>query len=171
VVLEARDLRTIERGCLRSFEPEFRLPPATVVVRRTGTLGESLTFTDAEHDVVLGCAGTGSASTPVPRWCGRSVGRLYAGRLRDVRLDVACHDRAGRPVGFGWIEPGPATRWIGVRAGGRVAEVAAVAAGLPVRVATDAVDRARSSATFAVAEYAASGAAVRSFRVRAGVAG
>jgi hypothetical protein len=46
-----------------------------------------------------------------------------------------------------------------------------VAAGLPVRVVTEDIDRADSSATFAIGEYGSAGMALRTYRFSAGVAG
>jgi hypothetical protein len=169
-VLAARQLDAAGRRCLASFRSEFRIPPATTVVRRTGVVGESLTFRDAGGDVLLGCDGTARGTRLTLGWCGRSVGRLVAGRLRDMRLDIACRSEDGSSVGFGWIEPAPATRWLAVGTG-RSTEVEEVAAGLPVRVPTDDVDQATSSATFPVVEYTSRGRIRRRYRLRAGVAG
>jgi hypothetical protein len=169
-VLAAGRLDAAGRRCLASFRPEFRIAPGTTVVRRTGAAGESLTFTDADREVVLGCDRASLRAPDARGWCGRSVGRLVAGRLRDPRLDLGCRSHDGAAVGFGWIEPGPATRWIGVRVA-RSTEVDEVAAGLPVRVPTDDVDRATSSAAFSIVEYTGAGAVARRYRLRAGVAG
>ena len=169
-VVEARRLDSPGRSCVASFRPEFRISPGATVVRRTGAAGESLTFEDAQGAVVLGCYRTAGASASARRWCGRSVGRLVAGRLRDMRLDIACRTGDAGAVGFGWIEPGPATRWVVARVG-PIREVAAVAASLPVRIPTGDVDQPTSTATFAVVEYTASGEVVRRYRARVGVAG
>jgi hypothetical protein len=158
------------RNCVDGFRPEFRLAVDATVVRRTGIVGESVTFMDADHDVVLGCDRTDGPAPASQPWCGRSVGRLVGGRLRDLRLDIACRTRRGTQVGFGWIETGPGTRWVAARVGA-VTEVAGVAAGLPVRVVTEDIDRETSSATFATVEYAGSGKTLARHRISAGVAG
>lgn len=157
------------RVCLERFRPEFRIPPQTVVVERTGVIGASLTFVDAERHVVLGCDRTGRPSANSP-WCARSAGRLFAGRLRDARVDILCVGDRGTSVGFGWLEPSRRARWI-VVGDGRGAEVEEVAAGLPVRVSTREVETAGSTATFVVTEYDSGGEEVGRYQLRARVAG
>jgi hypothetical protein len=169
-VTTVRRLGSIGRRCVDSFTPEFRVPADAIVIRRTGVVGESLTFANADRDVVLGCDRTARRPRPGEPWCGRSVGRVIAGRLRDLRLDVACHTTSGVQVGFGWIQSGAHTRWVTAGVDG-VTEVSAVAAGLPVRVVTEDIDRADSSATFAIGEYGSAGMALRTYRFSAGVAG
>ncbi len=166
-----RAMRLDPRGrtCVASFRGEFTVAADAVVVERTGVTGASLTFSDARRHVVLGCDRTGRGAAG-SAWCARSVGRRVNGRLEDPRLDILCVGRRGDPVGFAWIEPMPATRWVVVGAGGD-REVEPVAAGLPVRVATRAVDAATSSATFAVSEYDATGAELARYRLPVRVAG
>jgi hypothetical protein len=170
-VLRAADLGVRGQACLRSFRPEFSIPPATIIVERTGVIGASLTFRDRRRRFVLGCDRTeaprGGDAGP---WCARSVGRLFGNRLRDPRVDILCRSAAGDRVGFGWIEPAPASRWFVVGHGSR-SELYEVVAGLPVRVASRDVDVTTSSATFDVAEYDANGKEVRRRRLRVGVAG
>jgi hypothetical protein len=167
--LHAAELDARARTCVESFRPEFRIPPHALVVERTGAIGASLTFVDAERRVVLGCDRTVRPSANGP-WCARSVGRLFAGRLRDARVDILCVDARGSPVGFGWLEPTRGARWIVVGTESP-AEVEEVAAGLPVRVSTREVDTAGSSATFAVTEYDSAGKEVDRYPLRARVAG
>jgi hypothetical protein len=168
--VRASELGSRGQACLASFRPEFSLPPATTVVERTGTIGASLTFQDRLGRFVLGCDRTAAPIAEGRRWCARSVGRLGDGRLRDPRVDISCRGTARARIGFGWVEPSPATRWILVRNGDRM-EIYGVVAGLPVRIATTDVDVATSSATFDVTEYGASGKEVRHRRLHAGVAG
>jgi hypothetical protein len=169
-VTSVRRLGAAGRRCVDGFRPEFRVAAGATVVRRTGVVGESLTFADVAHDVVLGCDRVDRRAPASDPWCGRSVGRLVAGRLRDLRLDIACRTGGAAQVGFGWVQAGAGTRWVGARAGSAT-EIAVVAAGLPVRVVANDVDADTSSATFAISEYAASGNVLRSYRVSAGVAG
>jgi len=166
----AAQLDTRRRACLDAFRPEFRISPRTVVVERTGVAGANLTFLDASRRVVLGCDRTGRPVGGGRSWCARSVGRLLRGRLQDPRVDILCHGALGARIGFGWIVPASGTRWIASR-NGAVTEIAAVAAGLPVRVATADVDTATSSATFEVTEYDEDGATVRRYTLHASVAG
>jgi hypothetical protein len=168
-VLHAAELDARARTCVERFRPEFRIPPQTLVVERTAAIGASLTFVDSGRRVVLGCDRTVRPSANGP-WCARSVGRLFAGRLRDARVDILCVDARGSPVGFGWLEPTRGARWIVVGTESP-AEVEEVSAGLPVRVSTREVDTARSSATFAVTEYDSAGKEVDRYRLRARVAG
>ena len=168
--LHVDDLDEAGRSCVAGFRGEFRVAKDATVVRRTGVVGESLTFLDADRDVVLGCDRTNRPAPASRRWCGRSVGLLIAGRLHDVRVDIACRTRHGTQVGFGWIQPGSETHWVAVRAGPGT-EITKVTPGLPLRIVTEDVDPATSSATFTIVEYASAGRALRSYRVRAGVAG
>ncbi len=104
------------------------------------------------------------------RWCGTSTGALVAGRLRDPRLTL-CQPRSGRPVGFIWVTPRRRAGWIGVVQRSRL-ELYRVAAGLPVRIASDRdVHVHGSSATFYVRQYAAAGKLLVSQTVAARVAG
>jgi len=74
-------------------------------------------------------------------------------------------------VAFIWVTPRPAARWIGVLHGRRV-EAYRVAAGLPIRVASDRHVRiAGSSATFFVRQYDARGRLLARQTIVAHVAG
>jgi hypothetical protein len=165
----AARLDTRGQECITSFRGEFAVANDALVVERTGAIGASLTFLDARRRIVLGCDRTGRRVAGAA-WCARSVGRLVAGRLIDPRLDILCLGRHREPIGFAWIEPMPATRWV-VVGDGTGSEVEPVAAGLPVRVATRDVDLATSSATFAVSEYDATGAELARYRLPLRVAG
>ena len=167
-VIAASRLGSAGQACLDSFRAEYPIERNAHVLQRTAVLGESLTLRDADRSVVLGCDRT--ARTPRGQWCARSVGGLSSGRLRDPRVDILCRDRDGDPVGFAWVEPAPNVRWVEVELGPRV-EIDAVAAQLPVRIATHDVDGATASARFRVTEYAAGGERLRRYRFRAGVAG
>jgi hypothetical protein len=165
-LLRAEALPADDRGCVSGFRTEFRLPPGTAVVRRVGTHTESLTFIDAAKRVVLGCDRT---DTDVLEWCGRSVGRLFDGRLRDPRVDIGCRTARGR-IAFGWLRPAPRTRWV-VAGDGDDADIEIVAAGYPVRVSSARVDVETSSASFSIVEYDVNGAEVRRYTLRSGVSG
>jgi hypothetical protein len=170
-VLPASRLGRHGRACLAAFRDEFAITPATRVVVRVGVVGATLTFKDGTGRVVLGCDRSAARAGKSGSWCAHSVGRLAGGRLDDPRVDILCLDARGDPVGFGWVDPrAPGARWIVVR-GGQRSEVEPVVAGFPVRVVTNQVDRLTSSATFAVTEYAANGAELARYRLRAGVAG
>ena len=118
---------------MATFEEEFDFPAATRVVERVGVLGATLTFADAGGHTVLGCDRTSARRGG--SWCARSAGRVRSGRLSDPRVDILCRDRHGRAVGFAWVDPAPATRWIGVETDSGV-EVDPVTGSLPVRIAT-----------------------------------
>ena len=92
------------------------------------------------------------------------------GRLADPRLHVGCVDAEGRRLGFAWLEPARGARWVVVEEPGRT-EVYEVAGGLPVRMTTERVDVASSSATFVVVQYAADGRELARGPLRAVVAG
>jgi hypothetical protein len=169
-VLHASQLGAPGRACLARFRPEFSIPPTTTVVERIGAIGASITLRDGQSRVVLGCDRTDALSPGGGPWCAASVGRLFNGRVRDPRVDILCHSAAGERIGFGWMEPAPATRWLVARTA-RSSEVYEVAAGLPVRLATTDVDIQSSSAGFDMTEYDADGKEVRSGRLDASVAG
>lgn len=163
-----------EQACLRSFRSEFRVPPSTVVVERSGVLGGSLTFRDAQGRAILGCDVTAApdsggrlAGRP---WCARSVGRLFGGRLRDARVGISCTDLGGSRVSFAWVNALPQTRWI-VSESDHEDEIFEVVAGFPTRITGREVDDETSSAGFAVVEIRADGTEVRRYGFRAGVAG
>jgi hypothetical protein len=97
---------------------------------------------------------------------------LHAGRLLDPRLDLAaCATRDGDAVAFAWVEPAKNARYIGVERSGYV-EVYPVTGRLPVRIATTSgIDPNSSSAAFAISEHEANGRLLRSYTLRARVAG
>lgn len=139
------------------------------VVRRTGVAGGSLTFRDPNEPGLLACDAAPGEYELAP-WCGVSAGRLYAGHLRDPRLDL-CHARDGRLTGFVWIEPRADARWVGVDHGS-FTEIYVVAGDLPVRIAsTRDVELEGSRASFDVTQYSAEGRELAKSRVEAAVAG
>ncbi len=74
-------------------------------------------------------------------------------------------------MGFVWVEPSPGTRFVAV-AQPEYTEVYDVAGELPVRVATTSgVDAETSSAVFDISEHDASGRLLRTYELRAQVAG
>ena len=143
-----------------------------LVVERIGVAGESLTFADRAKTTVHACdGGADPAGERSPPWCSGSAGRLFEGRLLDVRLDVGCRDHEGRPLAYAWIEPVSGARWIGVDQGAYV-EVYEVLGGLPVRVSTTRnIDLARSRAMFEVSQYGLAGGELIRARIEAAVAG
>lgn len=141
------------------------------VVARTGVHTETVTFRDATGLWLRGCDGD-SGSGDDARWCGRSSGRLYSGRLRDPRVDiVGCTSGEGDPIGLAWVHPSPNARYVVVRQPG-YAEVYEVAGDLPIRIATTSgVIVETSSARFDLSEYDGEGNLVREYELEAGVAG
>ena len=162
-VLRSRDPAV--RACLRQGSPGDAGRSAVV---RIGVTGKSVTFHTAKGRGLIACDGAATRGGNVS-WCGRAYGRLQRGRFHDPRLDLAC-SRSGKPLAFGWIEPGERVRYVVVRHPA-YAEAYLVAAGLPVRVVTSAVDLERSTATFYVSEHASDGRRLRTFRVETQVAG
>jgi hypothetical protein len=171
VVTKTRVVRAAFLG--RRFEgcaPDS--PASTLVVERIGVFGESLTFRNGGGQHVHACDGgfdpTGERPPP---WCGRSVGRLYDGRLLDPRLDILCRDGDGRRLAYAWVEPVAGSRWIGVDQGSYT-EVYEVAGGLPVRVATrHGIEAAAARATLRLTQYGSRGAELLRGDLEAAVAG
>jgi hypothetical protein len=146
--------------------------PHSPIVRRVGVEGASVTYRTASGREVVACDGTDPGNGHDPKWCGIALGRMRSGRLLDPRLDVAsCSTPSDEPVAFAWVEPGPATRYVAVGREGYV-EVYPVIAGLAVRVATTSgIDVDTSSASFDVSEHDGAGKSLRSYTLRARVAG
>ncbi len=154
-------------ACLRGRARDAR--PAAALVERVGVSGESVTLRDASG--LYACDNASGPREEDRRWCGGAFGALHGGRLRDPRLDIGCLTSDGRLVGFVWVEPVRAVRYVVVAQPG-YAETYEVAGGLPVRVSsTAAVDLERARAGFQVSEHDARGRLVRSYRLDAVVAG
>jgi hypothetical protein len=137
------------RACIRLFRAGADRARVRTVVERTGLSGRSLTFRIGRY--VFGCdAAPGSAR----RWCASAVGLFRGGRLVDPRLTLTCRDARGRLVGFGWVEPVGAARWMAVEGAGST-ELYPVVRRLPVRVATARLSL--DTATFRIAQYGAGG--------------
>jgi hypothetical protein len=155
-------------SCLRgSLAP----PSAGVAVERIGVSGESITFADATHTGLYACDSGGGARQDDRHWCGRSFGRLYSGQLRDPRLDVLCATERGTPLGFAWVEPSKAARYVVVQHVS-YSEAYEVAAGLPVRISTETGLRSDPvRVTVEVAEHDAAGKLIGRYRLAAVPAG
>ena len=158
-------------SCLTETE-RARFPPSTLIVERIGVFGQSLTFRDPGGRHLQSCDGgddpTGERRPP---WCGRSVGRLYGGRLLDPRLDILCRDPDSRRLAYVWVEPVAGSHWIGVDQGSYT-EVYEIAAGLPVRIATRrGIDAEEATATFEVTQYGIHGEELLRSSLDAAVAG
>lgn len=158
-------------SCLAETE-RVSFPSSTLVVERVGVFGQSLTFRDRGGQHLYSCDGgfgpTGERPAP---WCGRSVGRLYDGRLLDPRLDVLCRDADGRRLAYAWVEPVAGSHWIGVDQGSYT-EVYEVAAGLPVRIAIGrGIDEDAATATFELTQYGIHGKELLRSTLEAAVAG
>jgi hypothetical protein len=92
-------------GVLRHLPARFR--PNHTDGRRRPCRRErsSVTFRPRGARIVFGCmSGPSGGGHPV-RWCGHVVGELRAGRLIDLRLDIACRLPAGSAVGSAWVDP------------------------------------------------------------------
>jgi hypothetical protein len=130
---------------------------STRASERRAPLGRSLTI--RAGSAIVGCDGS---SPPGGGWCGGVVGRLEHGRLVDPRLTLTCHDRRGRRIAFGWIDPLRRARWV-VVGGGRAAVRYEVGGGVPVRASTS--DVGLESAAFEIAEYGPDGTELERRRV------
>jgi hypothetical protein len=140
-------------------------------VWRAGARSESVTLLEVSGKAVLACDGSGSRGPGGRRWCGAAFGALTSEGLRDPRLDMLCASDDGEHLAFAWVVPLPRTRYLVVRQPA-YAEVYAVAASLPIRVATSsAVDLERSAATFDLSEHDDSGTLLRRYELEAFVAG
>lgn len=141
----------------------------TRAVERSGVDIGSLTFLQAGARYVGGCTRSARRSEG-RRLCGSASGLLRHGRVLDPRVTLLCVDAGGRPVATAWIEPSPQARWLVVRDLGRE-EIYPVSPGLPVRVASHAIDTAQAAASFAVEEVGPDGRAITRRLLRAQVAG
>jgi hypothetical protein len=169
-VADAMDLDGAPRvaTCLQD---DWKRRPLGAIVVRVGVRGESVTFRDQSRRGLYGCDNSEGPREEDRSWCGGAFGRLYAGHLRDPRLDMgACRARDGGPLGFAWIEPQPDVEYVVVEQSG-YAEVYAVAGGLPIRVTTSDVETERSRAAFEVSEHASDGTRIDDYRLEARVAG
>jgi hypothetical protein len=168
--LDGAARRSSARSCMRAWRDDVRATPP--VVWRLGAHAETVTFRDVSGRWLVGCDDAAGPREDARRWCGSAVGRLWAGRLRDPRVDVGgCTTAAGEHVGFAWIEPGADTRYVVVGQPG-YAEAYEVAGDVPVRIATTSgviVDRSR--ARFELSEHDAAGRLIREYELEAGVAG
>ena len=163
------DHASMAGACLRQdWDPR----PSGPIVVRVGVSGESVTFRDRSRRGLYGCDNSEGPREEDRSWCGRVFGQLYAGELRDPRLDVgACTTRAGGALGFAWIEPRTGVKYVVIEQHG-YAEVYEVAGGLPVRVATTSgVETEVSRAAFDVSEHTSDGTSIRKYRLAASVAG
>jgi hypothetical protein len=152
-------------ACVARGEP---LPENRMIVERVGVTGESISFRDSSGRVLLGCDNSLGPREDRHVWCGQQAGELRGGHLADSRLDVGCQTGYRERMGFVWLEPDHAVRYVGVQQPGYT-EVYEVAAGLPVRVSTN--DAGESMATLRYAEYDDHGVLLRRATLRAFVAG
>ena len=169
-VANATDLDGAPRvaACLRH---DWKKRPFGVIVVRVGVSGESVTFRDQSRRGLYGCDNSEGPREEDRSWCGGAFGRLYAGHLRDPRLDLgACTTRDDRPLGFAWIEPRSDVEYVVVEQRG-YAEVYGVAGGLPIRVTTSDVETEQSRAAFEVSDHRSDGKRIRDYRIEASVAG
>lgn len=146
--------------------------PAERIVERIGVSSESVTFRDRSGHGLYACDNGAGSSEDDRRWCGGAFGRLYSGRLRDPRLDLGgCSTGDEGPLGFAWVEPRQAARYVVVEQPG-YAEVYRVVGDLPVRVATTSdIATEESRATFHLSEHDAEGRLLRRYQFPAAVAG
>jgi hypothetical protein len=146
--------------------------PRAPIVRRVGVDGASVTYRTTSGRDLVACDGSALGGEHGSTWCGVALARVRNEHLLDPRLDLAsCSTPSGDSVAFAWVEPGPRTRYVALGRHG-FAEVYPVIAGLPVRVAaTSRLDLDTSSASFDVSEHDATGKLLRSYTLRAHVAG
>ena len=146
-------------------------PPSGPVVERVGVISASVTAQTRDGRGIDGCDDTSGPREENRRWCGGAYGQLYAGRLRDPRLNIGCRTEDEEVVGFVWVQPGENARYVSVEQPEYV-EVYEVSNDLPVRVATrDGVQIEGSLATFDLYEHDADGGLLRRYRLEAAVAG
>jgi hypothetical protein len=140
------------------------------VITRVGISGETVTFRG--RSAVGGCDASRRAGGGRAQWCGGSYGRLFDGRLRDPRLDIAgCRTSEGRLVAFAWINPRRGVRYVVIRREG-FAEIYPVVRGLQVRVATTSgIASDPIEVSLDVSEHDAEGRALRAYRLTASPAG
>jgi hypothetical protein len=74
----------------------------------------------------------------------------------DPRLSVTCTGSDGGPLGFAWVQPSAGATYVVVVDEG-YAEAYPVAGTVPVRVTTDDVDAASSSASVELSSHASDG--------------
>ena len=167
----ARDVARPRLGsCVSLFRP-LRLSPDDLVVQRVGVEGESVTFRDAAGRFVAGCDSSLGRRDGGRVWCGAPAGKLLGGRLADPRLSLGCRTRGGALLGFAWVTPEPAARFIAVDEPGYT-EVYETAGRLPVRIVTErGVDPRQAAASFALAEYDARGRMLAQLELKPVVAG
>jgi hypothetical protein len=144
--------------------------PSGSVVERVGVAGGSVTVRAGPW--LHACDNTPGARGAERHSCGISSGRLYGGRLRDPRLDIAgCASVDGAPMGFAWVDASRRAHYVVVQQRG-YAEVYEVAAGFPIRIATTtSVSLEDSSAAFDLREHDADGNLIRRYELEAFVAG
>ncbi len=134
------------------------------VVERVGVSGSSVTFSGPRRRTTHACDAVDGS------WCGHAFAARPDERLRDPRLSVTCHTNRGDPLGFAWVQPTAAAKYVVVHASG-YAEAYAVVDSTPVRVTTEDVDVDMSRATFVVSEHAKDGRRLRAYELAAQVAG
>jgi hypothetical protein len=134
-------------------------------VARVGSRATTITVLAADGRAARGCDGDGRGG-----WCGRAVGRIEAGRLRDPRLSLTCRDPTGAPMGLVWVQPQSTARYVVVENRG-YAEVYPTAGEEPVRVTTSEIDLAASEASVRISEHARDGRRLSAYTVDARVAG
>jgi hypothetical protein len=157
---DANELRSTTASCIASVGEDVD----GIVVERVGVSGSSVTFFGPERRDVHACdAGDGA-------WCGHAFAHVRGGGLRDPRLSLSCRAANGRQVGFAWVQPSTAARYVVVEQPGYV-EVYPSARGLPVRITTETVDALASSATFTISEHAGDGRRLHTYELEAQVAG
>jgi hypothetical protein len=167
--LDLHDSATPVARCLARTREHV---PRSPIVRRVAVDGASVTYRTASGRELVACDGTTLDGEHDWTWCGVALARVRSERLLDPRVDLAsCSTPSGDSVAFAWVEPGPRTRYVVVGRHGFV-EVYPLIARLPVRVtATSGIDLDTSSTSFDVSEHDARGQLLRSYTLRARVAG
>jgi hypothetical protein len=160
-------------GTVNSVERRSRASPCVAStgrdatgggVERVGASGSSVTFYGRGRRTTHACDAVDGS------WCGHAFAAVQDGRVRDPRLTITCRTDRGDPLGFAWVQPAVAARYVVVHASGH-AEAYSVAGSALVRVTTEDVDVAMSRATFVVTEHARDGRLLRAYELTAQVAG
>lgn len=169
IPIDAIEPDSAATSCLR--EEFAQLDAVGSAVVRMGVASESVTFEEASRRGLFGCSNSAGQREENRRWCDGAYGQLYSGRLRDPRLGILCKTTEGAYVGFAWVQPAAAVRYVVVKQP-EYTEVYEPSGGLPIRIATvSGVDVDTSSATFDISEHDAEGKRLREYELEAFVAG
>jgi hypothetical protein len=165
----AQDDKERSASCLRDHET---LRPRGASAERITVHSETVTFEESSGRAIFGCDDSPGTREGDRRWCGGAYGQLYAGELRDPRLNIGgCRTADEESIAFVWVQPDATARYIAVPQSG-FTEVYESAGRLPIRVATTSgFIPDPLGVTIDMTEHDASGKLLRSRRVDAVPAG